>query len=385
MLARSSTISTACREVRRSAAARRMLSTQTGLDAPPSDSISRMELYNGMPLGTGGRHSRGGHNIAVFGATGFLGTYVVNELAKTGNNLVVTTRGDDMTWRHLKLCADYGKLVASYIDTKDEESIRETIRGCDTVVNLMGKYYETKHFVPSIINCSFRDVHVDAAATVARIAREEDCKHLVHVSCAYANADSASEFARTKAEGDAKVAEEFPGAVIVKPNVLYGEEDRFLQLYAQVSSLAPAVPLVGGGDASVNPVYVGDAARGIATAATNFATAGTEFNLSGKDTYSHKQVWEYVMDQIGHKKDFVEVPNSIAMLVGKLRNLLPYPEFTHDTIKLMHEDCPAPQGEQKGFDALGIHEIADFETKAFKFLYSYRAGGHYADLKQGKA
>jgi len=343
-----------------------------------------MDLYNGLPQGTGGRHSRGGQNIAIFGATGFLGTYVVNELARTGNNLVVATRGDDMSWRHLKICADYGKLVPSYISTKDEKSIRDTIRGCDTVVNLMGKYYETKHVVPGIINCSFRDVHVDAAAMVARIAREENCKHLVHVSCAYANAESKSEFARTKAEGDIKVTEEFPGAVVVKPNILYGEEDRFLNLYANVASVSPIVPLVGGGDAEIYPVYVGDAARGVAQCAENFETAGYTYNLSGKNAYTHKQVWEYVMHQIDCPKDLVEVPGNIAELLGKISNMGPAPYFTDDTIRLMHEVCPSASGDEKGFDALGIHTIADFESKAFKFLYRFRAGGHYADLKESR-
>jgi len=341
------------------------------------------EEYKGVREGTGGRHSRGGRQVTVFGATGFLGQYVVNYIGQLGHNVIVATRGDDMEWRHLKLATDYGKLACSYINIKDEGVMRETIAGSDVVINLMGKYYETKHYAPNMINCSFKDVHVDGAEMVARLAREEECYHLVHMSCAYQNTKSASEFARTKAEGEERVKAQFPGAVIVRPNVMYGEEDNFLNLYARIANGLPYVPLVEG-EALVRPVFVDDVARAVSTAADNFVTAGKTINLSGRHAYTHKQVLEYIMEQIDKRKEFVEIPLNLALRAGKIFNMLPSPLLTHDTISLMMEDCPGPSAEEISFQELGVEDLADFETKGYNFLFRYREGGHFSDLRRAE-
>lgn len=342
--------------------------------------VARTELPRLVKAGVGDRQSSMGKNVAVFGATGFLGHYVVEVLGRHGCNVVVATRGDDMSWRTLRQMADLGKMVPSYISLKDEDVVRRTVAGCDTVINLMSKYYETKHYLPHLINCSFEDVNVAGAELVARVAREEGVMHLVHVSAANASADSTSAYARTKAEGEVRVSQQFPGAAIVRPNTLYGEEDRFLNLYALAAKMLPMVPLIDGGRSVVSPVYVGDAALGIATIADNFTTAGQTFNLSGRHEYTQRQVLEFIMEQTGYPKDFVEVPLSAATLAGKALNLLPSPYFTHDTIKLMTEDVPKPSAadNEKGFADLGIDSICDFETKAIRYLFRYREGGHFA-------
>lgn len=161
--------------------------------------------------------------------------------------MCVATQGDDMSWRHLKPLADYGKMSPAYIHLKDESSLRTAIAGSDVVVNLIGKHYETKHYVPLIVNASFEDVHVKGAETIARIAREEDVKHFVHLSSIAASPASSSLWAQTKAKGEELVAQQFPGAVIMKANRIYGEEDRLLNSFATQAKVFPRLPLVEGG------------------------------------------------------------------------------------------------------------------------------------------
>ena len=152
---------------------------------------------------------------------------------------------------HLKPLADYGKMSPAYISLKDEGSLRTAIAGSDVVVNLIGKHYETKHYVPLLVNATFEDVHVKAAETLARISREEDVKHFVHLSSIAATPESASMWARTKAEGEKLVAEQFPGAVIMKANQIYGEEDRLLNSFAVQAKIFPRLPLIEGGECSI--------------------------------------------------------------------------------------------------------------------------------------
>ena len=100
--------------------------------------------------GPGAHHSGTNLKIALFGATGFLGRYVTYELGKVGNELHIATRGDDYEWRHLKLCGDYGKVVGHYMSFSDEDSVRKALAGADVVVNMVGKHYETKHYLPGL-------------------------------------------------------------------------------------------------------------------------------------------------------------------------------------------------------------------------------------------
>jgi NADH dehydrogenase (ubiquinone) 1 alpha subcomplex subunit 9 len=346
--------------------------------------IKRLELSRGTVSGPGGRHSRSGLQVCVLGGTGFVGGFVVSELARVGSNIVVATQGDDMGWRHLKPCADYGKLVAAYMHLKDEGSVRAAIKGADVVVNLMGRHYETKHYLPTLINCSFEDVHVRGAELVARISREEEVKHLVHMTSTQASAASQSRWARSKHAGEQAVLAQFPGAVLVRPNMCYADEDRYLTRMASMCASLPFFPLVEGGSARQSPVYVGDVGKAVAAIARDFGTAGQVFNLSGEQSYTTKEVAEYVMQQTQHGKPLVDVPLPVARLAGRLINNLPNPYLNEDQVLLQLEDAPGVRDGELGLRDLGFTKISEFEQTAYNFLFRFRRGGHFVDAKAAR-
>lgn len=334
-----------------------------------------------IPQGTGGRASQSGKTIAILGSTGFVGRYLVNELGRSGNTLVVGTRGDDMSWRHLKPLADLGKLVPSYYDLKDEDSIRKVIEGADVVINLQGKHYETKHFFPWIINYSFEDVHIKGAEKVARIAREENVKHFVHLSSVATEGEESgmSRWSLSKKRGEEVIKKEFPGAVIVRSNVIYGEEDRLLNWYASQIQLFPFVPLVNEGKAQVQPVYVLDVAKALATIAQRYMFCNEVFSLDGPHVYSYKQVAEYVAEEIRTKVNFIELPTVLAKTSGKMMQTLPNPMYSEDTFQLLLQDQLQPKASNiLGFKDVGITP-QEMERKGFNFLFKYRTGGHFID------
>src|SRR5690606_9262873 len=128
--------------------------------------------------------------------------------------------------------------------------------------------YETKHLLPWIINNTFEDTHVKASAAVAKAARRNGAKHLVHVSCARASLNSTSLWAKTKAQGELEAKREFPGACVVRPGQMYGEEDNFLNVIANWGKLIPGIfPIISGGEAKLHPVFVNDVAQSIANIA----------------------------------------------------------------------------------------------------------------------
>ena len=175
-----------------------------------------------------------------------------------GTTCVIPYRGDDMEWRHLKPLGDYGQIVPVPFDPHNEDSIRRAIGDSDVVVNLMGKDFETAHFLPWMTNWSYEQVNIDLAERVARIAVEHGASVMVHSSALAANPRSRSRWAASKGHGERAVRSVCPGATIVRPAHIFGPEDRFLNMFARMHQLLPRVPLVDGGERRTQPLWVGD-------------------------------------------------------------------------------------------------------------------------------
>ncbi|KAJ3223665.1 39kDa subunit of ndufa9, NADH:ubiquinone oxidoreductase [Clydaea vesicula] len=208
--------------------------------------------------GTGGRSSISGHTTTVFGSTGFLGRYLVNNLGKRGSHVVVPFRGTEDEKRHLKLMGDLGQIVPLSFDLRNDERIIECIRHSDVVYNLIGKDFQTKNF-------NFQKVHVDGARTLAKLAKQCGVSKFIHVSALNADPDSKSLFLKTKGLGEKAVLEEFPEATIVRPGYMYGHEDRFWNRFGFYTKWSPiGMPLINKGKTIIRPVYVGDVAAVLA-------------------------------------------------------------------------------------------------------------------------
>jgi NADH dehydrogenase (ubiquinone) 1 alpha subcomplex subunit 9 len=290
-----------------------------------------------------------------------------------------------MEWRHLKPLADYGMLVPHYFHAKDQASVDACVpKGTDVVLNLIGKRYETKHYLPWLINNTFEDTHVRATRAVALAARRAGAKHMVQVSSARAAKDSPSDWARTKFQGELMAKQEFPGVAIVRPGAMYGEEDNLLNWYA-ARQYGP-LPLVNGGTASLKPVFVGDVAAALATIVGDWERfCDTEIDLLGNDTYTQKQIAEYVYDTIGRPKSLVDVASTSAMvqLGARVLESLPNPVVTRDELALATCSDAATSGALT-FEDLGIAP-QPFESKAFNYLFRFRPGGHFVELRKVEA
>ena len=196
--------------------------------------------------------------------------------AKIGSQVIVPYRGDELDFRHLKVSGDLGQVVPSFYAIRDADRLRRLVESSDIVVNLVGRDYETSNF-------KFDDVHVTAAANVARACRETGVTRLVHVSAASASKDSPSRFLKSKALGEAAVRAEFPGATIVRPSWMFGHEDRLFNRIAFLHMMPtiPGDPVLHNGEAKYRPVFVSDVAEAIVRASRNSDTAGQTYELVG--------------------------------------------------------------------------------------------------------
>ena len=349
----------------------------------------------------GGRSSVSGLNVALFGATGFLGRYVANELGSVGSSVNIANRGCEMETRHLKPMFDLGNAAFYFYEGRDEASMEAAMEGCGVVINMVGKRYETKKLVPtdekgafkvggSRVNYSYEEVNVGVAERLAKAATKMGVPHFIHVSAlAAANPETASVWAKSKAAGEGAVKAAFPGATIVRPATLFGHEDEFLNWYAWMGErlrmpLIGDVPVFGtegAGAAVLQPVYVGDVATAImAMVEDPDSYKGQTVELAGPADYSRAEIAEFVNDVTKQKKDPVVLPKEAMSAIAWLVECLNCPYLTVDEVELMDEDIRLVEGKEGVLtfaDFPQIERLTPIDEIAFQYLHRYRSGGHF--------
>lgn len=336
-----------------------------------------------LPVGVTRLEAAGGPSITVFGATGFVSRYIFNELGRKGPVLTATVRGDDMEWRHLKPLCGLGKLKPVYFDLRDEDSVRDAIKGADVVINLAGKHYETKHILPNMINWNFEDLHVKGYETIARISREENVKHFVHLSSVATSApeeDIKSRWVLTKKLGEDVIKTQFPGATIVKSNVIFGEEDRLINHIGEQILAFGNVFLFNYGKAVFRPVYVNDVATAISAIAMDYSFAGDTFELHGPHEYTYKEMVEYVIATSRRAIGLIGVPEPFEKYFGMFYGVFSNPRWTYDEI-LRLKQSNIPTHSSLTFADLGM-KPSGFEKKGFNTAYKYKRVNHYEEAKE---
>ncbi|CAJ1968251.1 unnamed protein product [Sphenostylis stenocarpa] len=327
--------------------------------------------------GTGGRSSVSGIIATVFGATGFLGRYVVQHLAKMGSQVLVPFRGSEDCPRHLKLMGDLGQIVPMKYNPRDESSVKAVMAKANVVINLIGRDYETRNY-------SFEEVHYHMAENLAKISKEHGgILRFIQVSCLGASPSSPSRMLKAKAAAEEVILRELPEATILKPAVMIGTEDRILNPWAHFAKKYGFIPLFGNGSTKIQPVYVVDVAAALTTVLKDDGTSmGKTYELGGPDIFTVHDLAELMFETIREWPRYVKVPFPIAkalaspreILLNKVPFPLPNPDiFNLDKIQALTTDTIVSENALT-FNDLGIvpHKLKGYPVE---FLISYRKGG----------
>ena len=217
--------------------------------------------------------------------SGFLGKYVVNNSARLAPSVFCHTAA------MRSMCAS--KALATWCRQPDREldlflDIEDAVRGSNVVINLLGKHFETSRW-------SYNDVHVTFPGVLASVCAEQGVERFVHLAAMGAAPDAPSAWARSKFIGEESVRDAFPGATILRPATIFGDEDKFLNRIAKLSQLLPYYPM--GSDAASakqQPVYCDDVAQAIFNAATapGNSAAGKTLELAGPKVYTNQEIFE---------------------------------------------------------------------------------------------
>jgi uncharacterized protein YbjT (DUF2867 family) len=276
--------------------------------------------------------------ICVLGGTGFLGRRIVRHLHDHGHTVRIASRHAE---RARSAIADE-RLQPVRADIEDEVSLIAALAGTQGVVNAVSLYVERA-------SATFRSVHVDGAARVAREARHAGVERLIHVSGIGADPHSSSPYIRSRGEGELAVKSAFPAATIVRPAVMFGPDDAFLNTTLTLLRRLPAFPMFGNGKTRLQPADVEDVADAIARA---FSEVRSLYELGGPRIYTYEDLLRKIAERAGLRPVLVPVPFLLWQSLAWVAELLPRPPVTRNQVELMRIDTVV--AAEPGFAALGI-------------------------------
>jgi len=302
-----------------------------------------------------------GHTVTVFGATGFLGRYLVSKLGKMGTRVIVPYRDEDEA-RVFKPMGDLGQIVRMEWDIRNESQIAECARHSDIVFNLVGRDYETKNF-------KFGDVNVEGAERIASICAAEGISRFVHVSHLNASATSTSKFYRTKAEGEERVKAAFPNATIIRPGAMFGYEDKLLNNIA----IWPIWWKLNQADTKIRPVHVFDVAQALANLVST-TVPGRTLSLPGPSTLTYEYLLELVSSvTLRPPSRAPMLPKAVALAAARLAQNVWWPALSPDEVVRRYIDDTDVPGD---WETVGVNP-SEIESHAITYLRRYRSAENY--------
>jgi NADH dehydrogenase len=313
--------------------------------------------------------------ITIYGGSGFIGRHVVRALAKTGARMRVAVRRPELAG-HLQPLGGVGQINPVQANVRYRDSLLAAADGADAVVNLVGILFPSG-------KQTFKAVQDEGARHVAEAARAGGAKALVHVSAIGASADSPSVYARSKAEGEAAVRDVFPEAIVLRPSVVFGPGDDFFNRFAALARIAPALPLIGGGKTSFEPVFAGDVAKAVLAGLGGKAKAGAPYELGGPEVLTLKEVMERVLTYTLRKRLLVPEPFWLAKLQAAFLQWLPKPPLTIDQVRLLETDnvvSEAAKRDGRTLEGLGIEPVA-VAAVVPDYLEQFRPRGQFSTYR----
>jgi uncharacterized protein YbjT (DUF2867 family) len=268
--------------------------------------------------------------ITVFGATGFLGHRIVKHLLENEVDVRAVSRHPHRT--SSRFDPSTSGLTSLRADVHNEAEVTAALEGAYGAINAVSLYVEHG-------GETFRAVHVDAAARVARVAREAGVEHLAHVSGIGSDPQSSARYIKARGEGEQAVQRAFANATLIRPSVMFGPDDAFLNTLVKMIRLLPVCPMFGSGETKLQPVYVENVAEGITRLMKN--TAGISrpcYEFGGPQIYTYEELLRTIARRLGARRSFIPVPFAVWHVLATISEYVPGAPLTRDQIALMQND-----------------------------------------------
>lgn len=323
--------------------------------------------------------------VTLFGGSGFIGRYAARSLVEAGFRVRVAVRRPHLAG-DVRLAGAPGWVDIVQANVRHKASVAAAVEGADAVVNLVGILYEKGRQ-------SFEGAQLDGARNVAEACHEAGIDRFVQISAIGADVESEADYAKTKGAAEQAVRDVLPSAVILRPSIVFGPEDDFFNRFASMAShplstVAPFLPAIGGGQTKVQPVYAGDVADAIVKAVTNPDAQGKTYELGGPRTYTFKELYTYIGETIDRKRYALPLPFFVAKPMGLTfgalfryvwplsTGILGAPPLTGDQVTMLKTDNTVSE-DALTLEDLGVEQLETVEAIVPSYLYRFRPYGQY--------
>ena len=312
-------------------------------------------------------------NCLIFGGSGQIGRNLIRKLAKNDYRVTVVTRNIHQKSYIIKTQANAGYIEIVEANIFDEKKIRELFKKADICINLIGILYEQKK------GNTFKNIHSTFPSILAKLSKEYNLKHFIHISALGINEAVDSYYARSKLDGENKILNNFPLATILRPSVVYSVDDNFTTNFMTMLNRLPFFPLYYNGKTKFSPIHCSDMTDIIEYIISNNIYSRI-IECIGPEKITLKEIIQKLLKLINKKRILLPLPLFLAKLSSGILEILPKPLITREQLVLLKYDN-VPSGKYKTNFDIGVPSKKYFEDEVKKYCYMWKDGGQYSTEK----
>tara|TARA_Y100000768_G_scaffold275419_1_gene211031 strand:- start:679 stop:1641 length:963 start_codon:yes stop_codon:yes gene_type:complete len=312
-------------------------------------------------------------NCLIFGGSGQIGRNLIRKLTKNNYKVTVVTRNIHQKSYIIKTQANAGYINIVEANIFDEGKIRELFKKTDICINLIGILFEQKK------GSSFKNIHTVFPSLLAKLSKEYHLKHFIHLSALGISEAKDSDYAKSKLAGEQNIIKSFPLATILRPSIVFSQDDQFTTNFMTLLNRLPLFPLYYNGNTKFSPIHCSD----LTDIIHHIISKNIYSNIIecvGPEIISFKEILEKLLKLINKKRLLFPLPLKIAELSARFFEIMPRPILTRDQLRLLKYDNIA-SGKYKSNSDIGIPSKRNFDDEVKKYCYMWREGGQFSTEK----
>ena len=312
-------------------------------------------------------------NCLIFGGSGQIGRNLIRKLTKNNYKVTVVTRNIHQKSYIIKTQANVGYIDIVEANIFDENKIRELFKKADICINLIGILFEKKK------GNTFKNIHSIFPSILAKLCKEYNLEHFIHLSALGINEAEDSEYAKSKLDGESNIFKNFSLATVLRPSIVYSSDDNFTTNFMTILNRLPFFPLYYGGSTKFSPIHCSD----LTDVICNILSKNVDSKIIeciGPETITFKQIIEKLLKSIGKKRLLIPFPLKIAQISASFFEVMPNPLLTRDQLRLLKYNN-IPSGKYKTNFDIGTPSKRYFDQEVQKYSYMWRDGGQFSTDK----
>ncbi len=315
-------------------------------------------------------------SILIFGSSGQIGKSLIRRFTKNNYKVIAVTRSIHQKGYQIKTQSNYGYLEIEEINSFTEENITKLMKRSSICINLIGILYEKK-------KNQFNFIHSYLPSLISKCASSNSIDQFIHVSALGIEEAFDSKYATSKLDGETKVKENFPKAILLKPSIVYSVDDNFTTNFMRLLSILPIMPLYYNGKTKFSPIHVSDFSDIIFKIVQKKIRAEI-LECIGPEEFTFKELLQKILKSINKKRLLFPLPLALAKLNARLFQLMPKPLLTVDQLNLLKYDNIASKKYKTNFD-LKMEANKKFDDEINRYSFNWTSGGQFSKKRVDRA